>query len=409
MGFDRLLSGRTSRIGASAIREILKVVSQPGMVSLAGGIPAPESIPTDLIEELTSRVMRRFGAAALQYDLTEGFPPLRAALTARLRDRGISADPQDVYVASGSQGLLDGLGKILIDPGDVVAVEAPTYLGALQAFNPYEPTYVQLATDDDGLIPESLEETLSRHRVKLVYLVPNFQNPSGRTIPEGRRRRIAEIAIAHHALIVEDDPYGELRYSGTPLPPIQALAPDNVVYSSTLSKVFAPGLRLGFCLAPAPLDRWLVLSKQGVDLHTSTFSQALATEYLEGGYLDRQLPKIVELYRPRLAAMLEALDGNLPDGFSHSRPEGGMFVWVEGPRGVDTEELYHRAVARKVAFVPGRFFFAEPGEGRATMRLNFTMNDAPTIKAAVAVLGGVLKEAAEALGPRAAGNEGRLR
>ena len=392
MGFDRLLAGRTSRMGASAIREILKVVSQPGMISLAGGIPAPESFPLELIEELSSRVVRRFGAAALQYDLTEGFPPLRAALAEMLRGRGIAATADEVYVASGSQGILDGIGKILIDPGDVIAVEAPTYLGALQAFNPYEPTYVQLETDDDGVVPESLEECLDRHPVKLVYLVPNFQNPTGRTIPEERRRRIAEIVIGHQALVVEDDPYGELRYAGIQLPPIQTLAPENVIYSSTLSKVFAPGLRIGLCRAPSPLDRWLVLSKQGVDLHTNTFSQALATEYLEGGYLDRQIPKIVELYRPRLAAMLDSLDDTLPVGFTHSRPEGGMFVWVEGPQGLETEAIYPRAVERKVAFVPGRFFFAEPGDGLATMRLNFTMNDAETIRKGVTVLADVLRE-----------------
>lgn len=393
MDFERLLAGRTSRMGASAIREILKVVSQPGMRSLAGGIPAPESFPLGLIEELTARVVRRFGAGALQYDLTEGFPPLREALAVKLRDRGISVSSNDVYVASGSQGILDGIGKILIGPGDVVAVEAPTYLGALQAFNPYEPHYVQIATDEDGVIPESLEETLQRYPVKLVYLVPTFQNPTGRTIAEQRRRRIAEIAIRHHALIVEDDPYGELRYWGTAVPPLYTFAPDNVLYSSTLSKVFAPGLRIGFCVAPPPLDRWMVMSKQGVDLHTSTFNQALAAEYLEGGYLETQLPKIIELYRPRLTAMLEALGRRLPDDFTYSRPEGGMFVWVEGPPGLDAERVYHRAVARKVAFVPGRYFYAEPEEGLATMRLNFTMNDAPSIHAAVEVLGEVLREA----------------
>lgn len=403
MGFDELLARRTSRMGASAIREILKVASRPGMVSLAGGIPAPESFPLDLIEELTSRVIRRFGAGALQYDLTEGFAPLREALADKLRHRGIVANAEDVYVASGSQGILDGIGKILIDPGDVIAVEAPTYLGALQAFNPYEPDYVQVATDDDGLIPESLEETIRRHPVKLVYLVPNFQNPTGRTIPAERRRRIAEIAVAHRLLIVEDDPYGELRFSGSPAPPIQSMAPENVIYSSTLSKVFAPGLRIGFCLAPSPLDRWLVLSKQGVDLHTSTFNQALATEYLEGGYLDRQLPKIIELYRPRLAAMLASLDRSLPGGYAVSRPEGGMFVWVEGPEGIDTEAIYPRAIDRNVAFVPGRYFFTDPDRGRSTMRLNFTMNEAQTISKAVAVLGEVLQKTTDSIGTASGG------
>lgn len=391
MSYEHLLASRTSRMGASAIREILKVVSQPGMISLAGGIPAPESFPLDAIRELTERVVARFGSSALQYDLTEGFPPLREALANLLLKRGITARPTDIYVTSGSQGILDGIGKILIDPGDAVAVEAPTYLGALQAFNPYEPSYVRVETDNDGLIPESLEELLRRRTVKFLYLVPTFQNPSGRTLPLSRRKRIAEIALDRKLLIVEDDPYSALRYEGEPVPSIHSIAPSNVVYSSTLSKVFAPGLRIGFCLAPPPLDRWLVLSKQGVDLHTSTFNQALATEYLEGGYLDRQLPRILQLYKPRLAAMLDSIDRHFPASFSHSSPQGGMFVWAEGPSDVDTEHVYHAAIKRNVAFVPGRFFFTEPGEGLSTMRLNFTMSDQETIARAVETLGGLLR------------------
>jgi len=393
MSFERLLASRTSRMGASAIREILKVVSAPGMISLAGGIPAPESFPLDSMEELTSRVIKSHGSSAFQYDLTEGYPPLREALAALFSRRGIRATSRDIYVTSGSQGVLDGLGKILISPGDIVAVEAPTYLGALQAFNPYEPQYVQIATDDDGVVPESLEEVLNRYPVKFVYLVPTFQNPTGRTIPLERRKRIAEIAISHNCLIVEDDPYGELRYRGEQVPTIYSLAPDNVVYSSTLSKVFAPGLRIGFYLAPAPIDRWLVLSKQGVDLHTSTFNQALAAEYLTGGYLERQVPKIVALYRPRQEAMLAAMQEYFPPTMSWSRPDGGMFIWAEGPERLDTQKLYDQAVARNVAFVPGRYFFAEPEKGLSTMRLNFTMNGEEDIRKAVRTLGGVLADA----------------
>ncbi len=390
MSFDKLLAPRTSRMGSSAIREILKVVSAPGMISLAGGIPAPESFPLEVMEELTARVIRRFGAGAFQYDLTEGYLPLREALVGLLLARGITADVSEIYVTSGSQGVLDGLGKILIAPGDVVAVEAPTYLGALQAFNPYEPTYVCLETDEEGVIPESLEEVLDAYPVKFVYLVPTFQNPTGRTIPLARRQRIAEIAVSHGTLVVEDDPYGSLRYRGTPVPTIRSLAPENVIYLSTLSKVFAPGLRIGFYLAPPPLDRWLVLSKQGVDLHTSTFNQALAAEYLTGGYLDRQIPRIVELYRPRQEAMLSAMSEFFPASFTWSRPEGGMFVWAEGPDGADTEKLYHEAVRQNVAFVPGRFFYTDAGAGLSTMRLNFTMISEAVIRQAIQKLGQVL-------------------
>ena len=389
MAFETLLADRTKRMSASMIREILKVVSQPGMVSLAGGIPAPESFPLEIISELTRRVVAVYGSQAFQYDLTEGFIPLREALSSYLQPKGIRATADEIIIGSGSQGFLDAIGKVLISPGDHVAVEAPTYLGAIQAFNPYEPQYVRMDTDDDGLIPESLDQVLGRHRIKLIYLVPTFQNPSGRTITLARRQAIAEIIQRRAALLIEDDPYSPLRYRGEHLPPIKTFAPDNVVYISTLSKVFAPGLRLGFCVAPTLIRRWMVLAKQGVDLHTSTFNQALAAEYLAGGYLDKHLPKIVALYRPRQEAMLNALGTYFPVDFHWSRPEGGMFLWIEGP--LDSEALYRKAIAHNVAFVPGRYFFTSPGEGLGTMRLNYTMADPATIDKAVATLAEVIK------------------
>jgi 2-aminoadipate transaminase len=389
MGFETLLADRTGKMGASVIREVLKVVSQPGMISLAGGIPAPESFPLEIISDLTRRVVAIYGSQAFQYDLTEGFTPLREALSGYLQPKGIRATADEIIIGSGSQGLLDAVGKVLISPGDHVAVEAPTYLGAIQAFNPYEPHYVRMDTDDDGLIPESLDQVLGRHRIKLIYLVPTFQNPTGRTITLARRQAIAEIIQRHAALLIEDDPYSPLRYRGDPLPPIKTLAPDNVVYISTLSKVFAPGLRLGFCVAPTLIERWMVLAKQGVDLHTSTFNQALATEYIVGGYLDKHLPKIVALYRPKQEAMLNALDAYFPAGFHWSKPEGGMFLWVEGP--LDTQLLYGKAIEHNVAFVPGRHFFTSRGEGLGTMRLNYTMTNAATLDSAIATLAEVIK------------------
>jgi 2-aminoadipate transaminase len=389
MGFETLLADRTGKMGASVIREVLKVVSQPGMISLAGGIPAPESFPLEIISDLTRRVVAIYGSQAFQYDLTEGFIPLREALSGYLQPKGIRATADEIIIGSGSQGLLDAVGKVLISPGDHVAVEAPTYLGAIQAFNPYEPHYVRMDTDDDGLIPESLDQVLGRHRIKLIYLVPTFQNPTGRTITLARRQAIAEIIQRHAALLIEDDPYSPLRYRGDPLPPIKTLAPDNVVYISTLSKVFAPGLRLGFCVAPTLIERWMVLAKQGVDLHTSTFNQALATEYIVGGYLDKHLPKIVALYRPKQEAMLNALDAYFPAGFHWSKPEGGMFLWVEGP--LDTQLLYGKAIEHNVAFVPGRHFFTSRGEGLGTMRLNYTMTNAATLDSAIATLAEVIK------------------
>lgn len=392
MGFEKLLAARTERMGASAIREVLKVVSQPGMVSLAGGIPAPESFPMEVMGELTERVFRNYSSGALQYDLTEGFIPLREQLEGYLLKKGVRASASEIFISSGSQGVLDQIGKILISRGDRIAVEAPTYLGAIQAFNPYEPEYVRMDTDDEGLIPASLEKVLSSGGIKFVYLVPTFQNPSGRTIPLARRKEIASIIKKYDALLIEDDPYGDLRYRGESVPPIKTLAPENTVYIGTFSKIFAPGLRIGFYTAPEIIGRWLVLAKQGIDLHTSTFNQALAAEYLKGRYLEKQLPKIIALYRPKQETMLSAMDRYFPSSFTWSKPDGGMFIWAEGPKGLDMEALYSKAIEKNVAFVPGRFFYTQQGEGLETMRLNYTMADEPTIEKAVKKLAEVIKE-----------------
>lgn len=392
MDYQQLLADRTRLMEASVIREILKVASSPGMISLAGGLPAAESFPLEIMEELTGAVLGKYGSKALQYDASEGWGPLREALVPHLAARGVTTTADGVLIMSGSQSLLDGIGKILISPGDYVAVEAPTYLGALQAFNPYEPHYLEIETDDGGLIPESLERVLSGQRVKLVYLVPTFQNPTGRTLSLARRKQVADILKRHDTLLLEDDPYSDLRYSGERVPPIKSLAPEHVVYSTTLSKTFAPGLRIGVCIAPEFIQRWLVTARQGVDLHTNTLAQALAAEYLTGGYLDRQLPRIIELYAPRQLAMLDALERHMPEDFTWSHPEGGMFVWVEGPKGFDAVELQRRVLEHGVAFVPGRYFYVNEEEGAATLRMNFTAADAATIEHAVGVIADVMAE-----------------
>lgn len=392
MDYQQLLADRTRLMEASVIREILKVASSPGMISLAGGLPAAESFPLEIMEELTGAVLGKYGSKALQYDASEGWGPLREALVPHLAARGVTTTADGVLIMSGSQSLLDGIGKILISPGDYVAVEAPTYLGALQAFNPYEPRYLEIETDDGGLIPESLERVLSGQRVKLVYLVPTFQNPTGRTLSLARRKQVADILKRHDTLLLEDDPYSDLRYSGERVPPIKSLAPEHVVYSTTLSKTFAPGLRIGVCIAPEFIQRWLVTARQGVDLHTNTLAQALAAEYLTGGYLDRQLPRIIELYAPRQLAMLDALERHMPEDFTWSHPEGGMFVWVEGPKGFDAVELQRRVLEHGVAFVPGRYFYVNEEEGAATLRMNFTAADAATIEHAVGVIADVMAE-----------------
>jgi 2-aminoadipate transaminase len=391
---EKILARRTSRMAASAIREILKVLGQPGMISLAGGIPAPDSFPVTLIRKLTEQVLDKYGPRALQYDLTEGFIPLREALVEDAKTRGIKAAVSDVLITSGSQGALDALGKVFISAGDKIGMEAPTYLGAIQAFNPYGPDYVRMDTDEHGLIPDSFENAIRQHGIKFAYLIPTFQNPSGRTIPLERRKRIAEIAQTYDTLIIEDDPYSLLRFKGTDVPAIKTLAPDHVAYMGSFSKILAPGLRLGYTIAPPLITKWMTLSKQGVDLHTSTFGQAIASEYLSGGHLKAHVQKIIAMYAPKLEAMLNALEQVFPSDWVYSRPEGGMFVWAEGPKGVDTERLYPKCVERKAAFVPGKFFYTNMEEGLATMRLNYTMASEKQIHTAIEIIADVIKTAA---------------
>ena len=377
---------------SNAIREILDVVSQPGMISLAGGIPAPQSFPLEDLYRINEAVLDRYGAAALQYDLTEGFTPFREALADYLSGKQVRANAGDILVFNGSQSVLDTLGKVLISPGDFVALESPSYLGAITAFNAYEPRYVNIETDDEGIIPESLVEVLEKRSVKFIYLVSTFQNPTGRTLSAGRRQEVAEIVKRFEALVIEDDPYSDLRYRGQPIAPFFTFAPENTVYVSTVSKVFAPGLRLGFCIAPRSIHHWMRIAKQGADLHSNTYAQALATEYIRGGYLDRQLPKIIDLYRPRQEAMLAAMDQFMPEVYRWTKPEGGMFIWIDGPDGLDAENIYWKAVDQKVAFVPGKYFFIDQDAGLGTMRLNFTMSDESTIVRAIEILARVIRE-----------------
>ena len=390
--FDGLLSRRTASMRRNRIREILKVVAQPGMISLAGGIPAPESFPIEELYRINEAVLDRYGAAALQYDLTEGFAPFREALVGYLAQKDIHCSAEQLLVFNGSQSVLDTLGKILITPGDTIALESPSYLGAISAFSAYEPNYISIATDDDGIVPDALVQMLDEHPVKFIYLVTTFQNPTGRSLSIRRRPQVADIIKERNVLVIEDDPYSDLRFRGEAVPALYTFAPDNTVYVSTVSKIFAPGLRLGFCLAPPLIRDWLYTAKQGSDLHSNTYAQALATEYICGGYIERQIPKIIELYRPRQEVMLAAMEEHFPAEYQWTKPEGGMFIWVEGPAGVDAEELYWKSVEQRVAFVPGKYFYIDPSHGLPTMRLNFTRADEATIASAVATLGRVIND-----------------
>jgi 2-aminoadipate transaminase len=386
------LARRAERLNPSTIREILKVTERPGIVSLAGGLPAADLFPVAAMADATARVLRDTPREALQYAASEGYAPLREWIAARMKSQGIDCDASQVLVTTGSQQGLDLAAKVLIDPGSTVAVEAPTYLGALQAFAPYEPDFVALDGDDDGPHPAGLD---AARGARFAYLLPNFQNPSGRCLPAARRQTLAARAAAIGLPIVEDDPYGDLWYDAPPPPPLAALAPANAIHLGSFSKVLAPGLRLGWVVAPKALYPKLLQAKQAADLHTPGFNQRIVHEVVKDGFLDRHVPAIRARYRAQRDAMRAALERHLPAAFRWNVPAGGMFFWVEGPRGLDATALLPKAVDAGVAYVPGAPFFVDGAGRESTLRLSFVTVAPDRIDSAVAALGRVFAEALE--------------
>ncbi len=378
-------AGRSRQLRSSAIRDLLHLLQEPDMISFAGGLPAPESIPVGAIQEAALRVLALEGSKALQYSTTEGYLPLRALIARHFARYGLAVRPANILITSGSQQALDLIGKLFLDRADVVVVEEPTYLGALQAFRAYEPRFVTVPMDDEGILPDRLARVLEHDKPKLLYLLPNFQNPSGISMSEIRRQQVVDLAAQHNVPIVEDDPYGQLRYSGWHQTPLLVLDSalerqhhtedpvrgTHVLYTSTFSKLLAPGLRLGWIVAPEEVIASLALLKQGTDLHTSTFAQMLAYETCQGGFLDRHVVLLRSLYSQRRQAMLEALEGSMPAGVTWTRPEGGLFLWVTLPADMDSKDVLRVAIEKHVAFVPGAAFHAGGG-GKNTLRLNFS-------------------------------------
>ena len=374
---------RTKGIKSSAIRELLKITQRPEVISFAGGLPAPDVFPVERFAEACCKVLEQKAKLALQYGATEGYEPLREMIAQRTSRYGVKAQPENVLITSGSQQALDLIGKLLINPGDRVLVEAPTYLGALQAFNVYGAEYLSVPSDDDGMRTDQLEKPL-RSGPKFMYVLPNFQNPGGTTLSEGRRHELVLLADRFGVPIVEDDPYGQLRYEGEHLKPLVALDRENlrrdngysignVIYLSTFSKTLAPGLRLGWIVAPPDVIAKLVQLKQGADLHTSTFAQVVAYEVARDGFLDEHVKLIRKVYGERRDVMLEALQEYFPPEVTWTRPKGGLFLWVTLPKGMDCQALFETAIKENVAFVPGDSFYAtENGEGRLHFRLNFS-------------------------------------
>jgi 2-aminoadipate transaminase len=385
-------AGRMRQLRPSTIREILKVTAQPEIISFAGGLPAPELFPLDAVRAAADAALTRNGAEALQYGPSEGFLPLREWIAGELGRRGIRTSATEVLVTNGSQQVLDLVGKLFLNPGDVVLTENPTYLAAIQAFQTLEAKFVAVPTDGEGLIPEALPELIRKHRPKFLYTIPNFQNPTGVTLPAARRAALARIASAHGLVVLEDDPYGRLRYAGTDVPPVKHFdETGHVLYASTFSKTIAPGLRLGWIAAPAEVFSRLLILKQASDLHTSSFDQRVAYGYLTGHDQAAHIETIRRAYGGRFEIMDTALREEMPAGYTWTRPEGGMFLWVSGPASLDSLALLERAIARQVAFVPGRDFF--PGEGGTNhLRLNFSNSTPERIREGVRRLAALCRE-----------------
>jgi len=405
---------RTQRMTSSAIRELLKLTAQPDVISFAGGLPSPELFPIEEFRSAADAVLTKLGRKALQYSTTEGYPALREMIVRHMARYGIVVTIDNVLITTGSQQALDLVGKVLINPGDKILTEEPTYLGAIQAFTMYGAEYVTVPIDADGMQTERLEEAL-RSGPKFMYVLPNFQNPSGTTLPVERRMDLIRMAEHYGIPIIEDDPYGQLRYEGDHIKPLVVLDAEsrhcesngrytgNLIYLSTFSKTLAPGLRLGWVVAPKEVIGRLVQAKQGTDLHSSTFDQMVAFEAARGGFIDRHVRRIREVYRRRRDRMLASLAREFPDpasGVRWTHPRGGLFLWVELPEGIDSGELLEDAVREKVAFVPGTAFHPLGG-GRNTMRLNFSNSTEALIEAGIARLARAIEKRLRAHGVHA--------
>jgi 2-aminoadipate transaminase len=388
-------------MGSSAIRELLKLTEKPDIISFAGGLPAPEVFPLEKFTEACNIVLSTTGAQALQYSTTEGYLPLREQIARHTSRYGLEVTADNILLTSGSQQALDLLGRIFINRGDHILVESPTYLGALQAWNAYGAEYVAVPMDKNGMQTEALEAAL-RTGPKFIYVLPNFQNPTGVTLSLERRRQLTELADRYGVPIIEDDPYGQLRYEGEHLPSVVVLDNQyrgnhcgcyygNVIYLSTFSKILAPGIRLAWVVAPPEVIRKLVQAKQAADLHTATFNQLVAYEVSRGGYLDQHIKLIRQVYKERRDVMLAAMDRCFPAEVDWTQPEGGLFLWGTMPEQLDAAEVLKCAVEQKVAFVPGSPFFPHPG-GQNTMRINFSNAIPEKIQEGIRRLGNVLHE-----------------
>ena len=390
---DPIFSDRIADVPRSFIREILKVALDPSVISFAGGLPNRELFPVEALRRAACAVLDTEGRDVLQYGSSEGHLGLREHISERYRLKaGLDVPVDSILITSGSQQGLDLLGKVLLNDGDALVIEEPGYLGAIQAFSLYRPTFLPVPLLPDGMDPDALRAALARFRPKLLYAVPNFQNPSGISYSEDNRREVAEILSGTGIFLIEDDPYGELRFAGSDIPSFKSLLPDNTILLGTFSKTLVPGFRLGWIAAPPALMQKLITAKQATDLHTTHFTQSIVCRYVHDNDPDEHIRLIREVYGRQCRAMQESIRRHFPPEVAYTRPEGGMFLWAELPGGMAAVDLFERAVQDKVVFVPGDPFYVRGGR-HSTMRLNFSCSDVDTIEVGIERLGRAIREA----------------
>lgn len=379
--------------GVDTVGEILKVAASPNVISFAGGLPAPELFPTSQLQQATDRVYQTSAESALQYSNSNGFRRLREILAQRMARRGVSCDADNIAITTGSQQSIDLISKMFINRGDTILVEKPTYMSALDVFNTYGANIVGVEMDDEGLRMDALEQALKNHpEAKLLYTVPTFQNPTGRTLPVDRRQRMVELARQYDIVIIEDDPYGQLRFAGDPVPAVKSFDSDGrVFYLSTFSKTLTPGLRTGWVVADPAFIKHFTVIKQSADLHTDNVAQQVIAEFLADFNIDEHIAKIRQVYRQREQLMIEQIQKHFPTGVKYTNPDGGLFIWVEIPGNINTQDLFDQCIKNNVAFVPGEPFY--PGEPESgTFRLNFSNMSEEKIKDGIQRLGKAITE-----------------
>jgi 2-aminoadipate transaminase len=382
---------RLDHVTGSAIRAIFALIGQPGMISFAGGNPAPESFPSEDIAQISAELIRENGCHILQYGGTPGISRLKDTVLGMVEKRGINAAPEEVIITSGSTQGIGLAAKVLCNPGDVILTESPTFLGALQTFYTYEANVVGVDMDEDGMIVDALEEKIRAYHPKFVYTIPTFQNPSGRTMPQGRRKKLLEICAKHGVLVLEDDPYCDLRYSGEPVPPIKSLDDgSHVIYLLSFSKIISPGLRVGAAVADRRIIEKYNICKQGEDLHTANLSQEIVEAYMHSGKIEGHIESVCDDYRTKRDAMLKKLAG-FPKGIEYTKPDGGLFIWAALPEGMNALELFKQCVDAGVAFVPGTHFYPDGGHEN-TLRLNFSMASLEQIDRGMDILKSVIEK-----------------